>query len=409
MPGRKTVSLAEAAKRGYSKDSRLARRVAHLRQVKFADATTPGKETVVYAALRALWEDKLASVQASHLFCLYLACYVVARICAGRKQWMMPTALVGGLLTTDLFERLIHAEVPRHGTTLRSCVRQMHLHSVFKTGIDVSDQQPSDPFNDMGCQWWRHWTHTPLSPEQQRHVLATMLFVLATRSRDTLAFLLSRPDFLLRNCECFGQLYDALYAANRFPGLQANRARSKHTSEQKTWSAERLLEGLLRQLWYEPAALSGMLAAQTVSQLADALGHVKGFGGELVFIHTLEYLLSWDAVAAFPLFGIRNYRKQQLTRHCRHGANSQAFQRLVCAHRQRQQAASWGYSQICSEVRKWLPSEVTFGHVSVAVKSDFCVSDASQNACQAIAVLQFLLSGKHGGKERAAKGAGNAL
>jgi hypothetical protein len=255
----------------------------------------------------------------------------------------------------------------------------------------------------MGQTWWKRQCRKRLTLNQRRNVLTTALFILSTRSMSALQYLLDNPGFLLQNCTQFGKLYDHVCVESSFFGLHQAKSRNLFTSEQKLFSAEMVLQTLLRQCWFEPEYLDAMLSATTMRSFAGALRSMKLFGGALQFTHALEFLLTWDVLAKHKIFTFSvppERPRQKLDSQLRHGTNSTVFLNLVGCHLQRSQGHPQSFGAIAKAVRQLLPRRIRFAEHVVDMPEIEAI-DASSNACQAVAVLQTYLTSKFAGKQRA--------
>ena len=144
---------------------------------------------------------------------------------------------------------------------------------------------------------------------------------------------------------------------------------------------------ILHPCWLDPSILHGLLQADTPEKFAMALAEVKGFGGTLVFSHTLEFLQLFGASAAYPIFSC-HITKERLGDFIKAGKNSQAFLHIANAYGERGEAGTATYKDICSRVWDMLPESVEFADGCSVTFPHFYIADGSQNACKAIEVYQ---------------------
>lgn len=388
-------------------DTRSNRALLALKKLTVSNIVTEGFEKHVYIALRGLWRPILGDMLPDQLFTMFLTAYICARFCSGRTGFQEPLAFIGGAMSLDRFQKIVHCVVPGRtqsdlGLTLRDVVVAVHTHPITKGCVDVGDLSPGDPFFALGQRWWNNACQRKLARKLKRDVLTTALFVLSTRSASALQYLLDHPGFLLENCVSFGILYDSICSQSSYFGCDERKRRNLFTTEQKVFSAEFVLQTLLRQCWYEPEFLDALIEADTLGAFAKALTAVKLFGGDLQFVHSLEFLLTWDSASRSHLFRYRLSKKnprRSLAKFSRHGTNSAIFLRLVGCAVQRQKARPKTYAQIAETLRCNLPRQIQFPSRTLNFPVLEAV-DASSNACQAVAVLQTYLTGKFAGKER---------
>lgn len=161
----------------------------------------------------------------------------------------------------------------------------------------------------------------------------------------------------------------------------------------------RLLDRLLHPCWAEPKLLEDVVQAKAPGSMCEALSTIKGFGGDLLFSHTLEYLQLFDADACPPVLGC-HMSKPVVADFVRGGKNSQAFVRIANAASQRSSEGSSSMKTLCAAVDTLLPDTVLFSDGSTTCFPHFYVTDGSQNACKAMQVYQTFLTGAWNGKQR---------
>jgi hypothetical protein len=137
-----------------------------------------------------------------------------------------------------------------------------------------------------------------------------------------------------------------------------HRNRNQNTTEQKTWTAGQALDNLLAPAWRSPDALLELLTVTSAKAFTKALSAQKGFGGSLVFSHTLEYLQLWDSASMHPLFSC-HLRKCIMSRYIRPGKNCQNYLD-ICNARSERGGTPGNYSlkNLSADVLDLLPKSV---------------------------------------------------
>lgn len=167
-----------------------------------------------------------------------------------------------------------------------------------------------------------------------------------------------------------------------------HRNRNQNTTEQKTWTAGQALDNLLAPAWRSPDALLELLTVTSAKAFTKALSAQKGFGGSLVFSHTLEYLQLWDSASMHPLFSC-HLRKCIMSRYIRPGKNCQNYLD-ICNARSERGGTPGNYSlkNLSADVLDLLPKSVELVDGGVVEFPHFFAADGQQSTCKAIQVVQ---------------------
>ena len=391
------LSLSQLVDQGLeprSDGSEEQRDLATLKSLSFADVVNTSKAYEVQRSLRLIYRH-LRHQSPLALMSTFLAVYVIARQCSERGAGLLDVErfVGGGSLSVSDYQAFLHTVNPLTGMSMGIVMRSLHLHPAFK-------DQGDDIFYSNGESWWHLQLQQKASLADSRAILLTALFFLCVRSERGLAYFMNSKSRLVGSFDGWCSFYSAVCLhATPFFGLSEKKSRSKHTTEQKTWSAGWVLDRVLQPLWQDPKKLDDLICAKTTKQFAAALSAISVFGGDLIFTHTLEYLALWDSGAEHPMFSVK-LLKQNIAKHVKPGKNSLHFLRIASACGQRGTPSTYTMSQLADATLELLPRQIVMVDGTVKPCPHFFSQDASQNACKAIQVQQVLITGCDGGKAR---------
>ena len=349
----------------------------------------------VYLSTALLWHHIIRDITPFELSVYFLSVYLIARQSSKDGHLRLPVQFEGGDLSIELYLDLLKVHNPVAGYSMEDVIVNLNLHPVYK-------DQGEDAFYEKGNTWWRGWSTKAMDLDTKIYIVLSALFILCVRSERALQYFSDNPTVLLSTFEAWVCFYkDVCLHDTPMFGFKSNpnKKRNQHTTEQKTWSAGRVLDALLQPIWKDPEILRTLITTTQPEVFASTLEEIKFFGGNLVFTHTLEYLQLWDSGCATPIFNCQ-MNKATLAKYIKAGPNSQVFLQIANSQGQRCSGVKHTYSQLAEAVRAKLPRAIKYDSGAVSSFPHFYATDGMQNACKAVEILQTFLVGTWSGKQR---------
>jgi hypothetical protein len=369
----------------------VVQRMAHsLKKLNYVKVLKPECSWQVLSGVALLYRHLFIDLDPQDILVQVLAGYILWRLTRGES-----VGLAQGRANLQRLQDLYEVQNPFTGKSLGCVCAELNLHPVFK--------DEGDPFADKLRQWWLAHTERPLQVQQQRAMLLTALFILSVRSYPALEWFLAHPDVLLTDIDVFTCMWKAICATTGpFVALRPGRPHSLHTTEQKTIGAGKLLDDLVHRLWLEPERLDAVLVARTPVKLVAALKSLPRMKGVLGSEHTLDYFILCEKDAGHHLFQVP-LTKRTVDWAIVGGNNSQVFLKIWNASSQRGSARDQTWTSLAAQLSRILPRSIELEQGQVVQCPRFTALDCVQTTCKFVEVLQTLLSGKTGGKERPGK------